>query len=153
MGRQRSRDHNPQPKSRSNKTPASIGKDPDEGFPSFSFRYVDNSGRWAWSSIGDDDRLKILGFLEQISLSSWREIAAQRVSRGKNRDQKHHYQEIDTVVQDAKDRLHKLHLDEVIDRLYRFRLGGGERLWGFRKDGIFYLVWWDPNHTVYRAGT
>ena len=34
-------------------------------------------------------------------------------------------------------------------RLFARALSGTKRLWGFRKDGVFYVLWWDPDHTVY----
>jgi hypothetical protein len=33
--------------------------------------------------------------------------------------------------------------------MFRFRLGGKARLWGFRSERIFHVVWWDPDHRVY----
>lgn len=34
------------------------------------------------------------------------------------------------------------------DEMFRFRLGNLERLWGVIRDGVFYAIWWDPNHQV-----
>jgi hypothetical protein len=38
------------------------------------------------------------------------------------------------------------------DAIFRFRLGGKKRLWGFRRQRIFYVVWWDWNHQVFETG-
>lgn len=34
-------------------------------------------------------------------------------------------------------------------QLSRLRLGGKRRLYGFREDNVFYVLWWDPEHDVY----
>ena len=41
-----------------------------------------------------------------------------------------------------------LRLDDL-DDLFRFRLGNKPRLWGVIHEGVFYPVWWDPEHKVY----
>jgi hypothetical protein len=38
---------------------------------------------------------------------------------------------------------------EDADEVWELRLPSAKwRAWGFVDDGIFYLLWWDPNHTV-----
>lgn len=60
---------------------------------------------------------------------------------------------IETVEKCAQDDLARLGLDEIIGDapLFRFRLGGRKRLWGFRSDRVFHAVWWDTDHAVYKA--
>jgi hypothetical protein len=57
--------------------------------------------------------------------------------------------DIDTLCNDAKDRLARTGLDELTDQMFRFRLTSAKRLWGFVKEGCFYVVWWDPEHDVF----
>jgi hypothetical protein len=33
--------------------------------------------------------------------------------------------------------------------MFRFRVAGGKRLWGFRNGRVFHAIWWDPDHAVY----
>lgn len=33
--------------------------------------------------------------------------------------------------------------------IFRFRLSGEKRLWGFRKGATFHAVLWDPEHKVF----
>lgn len=80
-----------------------------------------------------------------MSLLTWREISHHRQDGGR----KHHYQSVDSVIPKAQRRLTGLGLQDEVDHLYRFRVGSRERLWGFRKDGVFQILWWDPDHTVY----
>jgi len=50
----------------------------------------------------------------------------------------------------AQGDLRKRKLDETFgDEMFRFRLGGTARLWGFRANRTFHVVWWDPLHKVY----
>ena len=50
---------------------------------------------------------------------------------------------------EAQKRLTDLHLDETFEDLFRFRVGGKKRLWGFEVDGVFHVLWWDAEHQVY----
>lgn len=122
-----------------------LGRDPDEGHPSFSFRYLDNAGDWSWNRRSAEDSHEILGFLESVKDLSWNELGRQRSGRRA----RHHFQDVSDIVPAAQRRVENLALDTVVDSLYRFRLSGVKRLWGFRKEGVFYTLWWDPEHTVY----
>jgi hypothetical protein len=44
--------------------------------------------------------------------------------------------------------LQDLRLDDL-DELFRFRLGNKPRLWGIIHEGVFFPVWWDPEHKIY----
>ncbi|MCP4214875.1 MAG: hypothetical protein GY765_09470 [bacterium] len=52
------------------------------------------------------------------------------------------------ICSEARKRLDEIKLDDR-DILYSLRLTGSERLWGIRDYDSFYLLWWDPNHSVY----
>ena len=55
------------------------------------------------------------------------------------------------IVPEARQRLEDLKLPDV-DRLWTLRLGGTLRVWGFRIQNTFFLLWWDPDHRVRPAG-
>ena len=77
---------------------------------------------------------------------TWAEIDAQRA--GGHR--KHHDQPISSIAPDAQNDIERARLDEIFgDDIYRFRLSGQKRLWGFRERHVFHVVWWDPSHLVY----
>jgi hypothetical protein len=40
-------------------------------------------------------------------------------------------------------------LDEVFNELTRYRTAGTARVWGFERENVFYVLWWDPGHMVY----
>jgi hypothetical protein len=34
------------------------------------------------------------------------------------------------------------------DELWTLRLSGAERIWGILREGVFHLLFWDPNHQI-----
>ncbi len=48
----------------------------------------------------------------------------------------------------AQDRLVEIQLDDL-DSLISLRVGSIERVWGFREENVFLVLWWDPKHQVY----
>ena len=40
-----------------------------------------------------------------------------------------------------------LQLDDW-EELYSLRLSGRSRVWGLKEAGIFWILWWDPNHEI-----
>lgn len=76
---------------------------------------------------------------------TWTQVRAQ--TTGGHR--RHHPIPVERLCPEAQRRLQDLKLD--IDELFRFRLSGSRRLWGAVDDeeGVFYAVWWDPDHQVY----
>lgn len=61
---------------------------------------------------------------------------------------KNHFMPVGKVSKDAKQRLREIGLDDR-DTLFSFRLSGKQRLWGYREEAVLYILWWDPEHTVY----
>jgi hypothetical protein len=62
----------------------------------------------------------------------------------------HHTQPRESLCTAAQNRLEELELEDLGD-LFRFREGATLRFWGYEIDGIFYALWWDPNHKVYET--
>jgi hypothetical protein len=122
----------------------------DEIRPAFSFEFIDRASAHDFNfDISEADSKIIMDFFRDIGNQSWREIRAQTTSNNRRTFPKHHAQSTDDVCKDAKDRLAAIGLNEITDALFRFRLGGKRRLWGFIADGVFHAVWWDPEHQVY----
>lgn len=120
----------------------------DTGKPTVSFHYADRgySGEWKWVEGEEADEL--VTFLCDISTSTWSEIRNQ-LTGGRNRHRKHHEQELGSLCSAAQQRIRDLCLDQVIEDAFRFRLGGEKRLWGFIRNDVFYVLWWDARHKVY----
>lgn len=124
----------------SKKTPLGLEGD-DRDPPTFSFRYADDGGKWAWTDMSPDDSQEVAVFLATISRSTWAEI--------KRRRDYHHYQYVSDLVADAQNRFKRINDLCNFDQLFRFRLSGTKRLWGVLNARVFYVLWWDPDHTVY----
>ena len=119
--------------------------------PGWAFQLVDHDysgGSWSW----DVDRRKLLGimgFLQEMEKKTWGEIRAEMTGGFGRRGEKHKYMDVQSLCPEAQRRLTDIELDDQ-DRLFRFRLGNLERLWGIvlPDDHIFYALWWDPSHKV-----
>jgi hypothetical protein len=119
------------------------------GYPSFSFQFADRTHDGSWKWFQDDEAREVMDFLADISRSTWNEIGNQ-MTGGRNRHRKHHDQPVEGLCKEAQDRLATLQLDEVFgEEIFRFRLSGTRRLWGFVEEAVFYVLWWDADHRVY----
>lgn len=105
---------------------------------------LEHDGKWSWGVDGDALR-GILAFLVQMEKTTWADIVSRGAGNGRRM---HHAQPIESLCPEARARLKQLHLDDR-DEMFRFRLGGKLRLWGFLVEDVFYPVWWDPDHKVY----
>ncbi len=54
----------------------------------------------------------------------------------------------DIPTAEARKRLDAIGLADMT-KISVFRLGGEERLYGFRCDNVFHVVWWDPEHVIW----
>lgn len=125
-----------------------LADDGRHNLPLFSFVLMDRaySGNWGWHLLTQADALRLLNLMCEMARLTWREIRDQ-VAGGHRR---HHHQSVQTICREAQYRLTELHLDDLGDQMFRFRLDGTGRLWGFELgDGIFHALWWDPDHEVY----
>lgn len=121
---------------------------PDDAHPSWrlSLLDLDHAGSWSWE-IDEADLRKIVDFLTRMERHTWKEIKSQVTGSKSGSHRKHHAMPSEDLCQEAQRRLREKQL-EGFD-LFRFRLGNMERLWGFIYGGVFYPVWWDPDHQVY----
>jgi hypothetical protein len=111
--------------------------------PSWHFSILDWEGDWGWSKLSNTDFCTILRWMKDVECLSWKEIQIQTVSRAK-----HHKMPIGELCRDAQKRLEELCQDDI-DEVFSFRLDGKKRLWGIVERGIFKILWWDPEHTIY----
>jgi hypothetical protein len=120
--------------------------------PFFCFRYADRATRNEWKfSPGAADAPGLFDFICEMGRLSWSEIESHRtgvVSRHK----KHHAMPVAQIDPPARADIARLKLDEIFgDDIFRFRVSGPKRLWGFREDRVFHVIWWDPHHKVYES--
>ena len=69
-------------------------------------------------------------------------------SGGRSHGTNNHYEDVADLCKEARDRIIELKLIDI-DRVFSLRLSGTERLFGILEDGIFSIIWYDPNHEIY----
>jgi hypothetical protein len=119
-----------------------------DGKPSWGLSLIDLAyhGDWSWKI--DLDRVgKVMAFLTQMERNTWRQIMDQKTG-GDRRGALHKFIRVESLCSAAQQRLGELEID--FDKLFRFRLGNMHRLWGVlpMPSGIFYPIWYDPDHKV-----
>lgn len=118
--------------------------------PLFCFEHADRgtSNSWAFSPTADHAP-EVFSKICDFAQLTWREIES-HTTGGKKRHRKHHDMPINKICDDAQADIKKRNLGERFgDAIFRFRLSGERRLWGFRQGRVFHVVWWDPDHEVY----
>ena len=101
---------------------------------------LDLNGPWGWLNIKLKDLLvEIVDKLKNFESMTWSEIESNKKS---------HLISLDKIAKKAQERLRERELDDL-EELYSLRLSGKERIWGKRENEAFYIIWWDPDHTVY----
>lgn len=106
-----------------------------------SSNFIDlDHDEWGWKT-----RLDIPGFftllekhLHRYENTEWQELQKQNSC---------HPFPVEKIVPRAQRRLCDKCPD--VDSLFQVSVGEIPRVWGVRKEDILYLVWYDPDHTVY----
>lgn len=108
--------------------------------PSWRFGMLDLNGPWGWLNIQSKEMIvSIMEKLKHFERMTWGEI---------DRSGKSHPMPLDKIAKKAQDRLRERELDDL-EMLYSLRLSGRERIWGKRENEAFYIIWWDPAHSIY----
>jgi hypothetical protein len=139
-------------KPRANKNPASIKKpraieDADSiGLRFFRWRasnkYVDYDHKnWGWGKLSCRDFFNILiERLHEYERISWSDLEKRKSC---------HPMPIDKIENKAQERLSEK-FDGEIESLYQIDINPKCRIWGYREQETFYLIWHDPEHSVYK---
>ncbi|SNV77844.1 Uncharacterised protein [Corynebacterium imitans] len=119
-----------------------------EEFVRWTAREIDaipgNDGRrWDLSA---SESVELLKFLDEVTSKKWKDCLAETVMSGRKKRARNHDQAIESLSKEAQKRLSEL--PAVEERLFRFRLSGETRLWGFRSGALFRILWYDPEHQV-----
>lgn len=105
--------------------------------PAWRFGCIDMGGRWGWHLAAPDARQNVYEKLRTLEVTHWYDLdrsGSHSVAR-------------DRLIRDAQRRLETLKRDDE-DEIYSLRLSGKERVWGFRRQNVLEILWWDPNHEV-----
>jgi hypothetical protein len=136
--------HRPAPRSESRKEPPRPARLPAASTSAdrlcWRFSHTDHDGPWCFHELDSADLCRVLTQL--AGFESMTAAEAFGGSPGKDYEVEH------IPNRRARDRLVSLGLaDQTV--ISRFRLSGRERLYGFRLDNVFHVVWWDPRHEVW----
>jgi hypothetical protein len=102
---------------------------------------LDDGCEWCFGAMDQADMSSVFARLKEFERMTWREIETQT---------KHHNHPmpVKIITQAAQNRLAALNQDDVED-LFTFRIEKKQRVWGIRRERIYHILWWDPEHTVY----
>ncbi|PYY38841.1 hypothetical protein [Curtobacterium sp. MCPF17_046] len=105
------------------------------------FNEVDKAGPWPPAHIGPDefgDLLEKMAYFESMTIG---EIFKPGSEHGKSYD-------VEQLPASPRRRLVQIEKDDE-DAVSRLRLSGRRRLYGFLREHVFHVLWWDPTHDVY----
>ncbi len=111
--------------------------------PVWRFGKLDfHHGEWGFNNLDRSHLIQEMhSKLVNFEKMKWKEIEGPQ----------NHFIEINKLCREAQKRIIELRLQEF-DPLFSLRLSGKERVWGIRQEEILYILWWDPDHTVYPVG-
>lgn len=116
--------------------------------PVWSFKKMDeHHERWSISNVSDVYS-SIISKLKSYEGMTWDEIL--KAAGGRTKGNNNHFESVDSVSKSAQERWKELKLEEY-DSLFSLRLTGTNRLIGILDDGIFYIIWFDKDHEVYKV--
>ena len=101
--------------------------------------------RWAVSSC-KTVYSSIITKLKDLEGLTWQEIMS--ASGGRAHGTNNHFEDVADLCKEARNRILELHMEDV-DRVFSLRLTSTERLYGIIDEGIFFIIWYDPNHEIY----
>lgn len=105
------------------------------------FSEVDAEGEWPPAEIGAQalgDLLRKMASYESMTVG---EIFSPGSEHGKRYT-------VDSLPSHARKRLGEIERDDETE-IARLRCGGKPRLYGFLREHVFHVVWWDAEHAVY----
>lgn len=134
--------HNPSTKKRPKTAPQASPESIFNDKPRWRIALIDYNGPWGFNKLNDGNLLKeVLLKLSKFETMKWKDFPVEA----------HHPIEATKLCKAARDRLKEIRKDDYQD-LFSLRLTAKQRVWGIRQQEAFYLLWWDPDHTVYPVG-
>lgn len=106
------------------------------------FTHVDNDGPWGFGALTAEalcDLLKQLVSFESMTVN-------EAFHKGDEPGKSYDLEELPNP--DALARLEAVKLGDQT-KIWRLRIGGTGRLYGFLTGHVFHVVWWDPHHKVW----
>jgi hypothetical protein len=139
-GKQRPSPVPPKLKETPRSTPALPGAETSGDRLCWRFKHFDHDGPWSFAGMSGKDIRDLMECLAKFETMTVAE--AFRGYPGKEYD----IEAIPTA--EARKRLDAIGLADMT-KISVFRLGGEQRLYGFRCGTVFHVVWWDPEHVIW----
>ena len=108
--------------------------------PVWRFADLDDDGPWSLSSCEPSGLKDILAKLHTFETMKVGEIFASDSEHGKKYPP-------DALCKKARDRLAAIKKDDET-QIVRLRFSGKARFYGFLREHVFHVLWWDPEHEV-----
>lgn len=106
------------------------------------FTHVDHGGPWGFGQVTPGTLCWILECLGRFETMTTDEIFHNGGHPGKD------YDVADLPTKQARTRLEHIGLADQT-KIWRLRLNGPSRLYGFLDGNVFHVVWWDPEHRIW----
>lgn len=104
--------------------------------------HLDIDGPWGLKSLDHDRLLLLLTEMAKFESMTINEL----FHRGEWPGKCHDVPALPNRV--ALERLEVIGLPDMT-KIWKLRIGGTGRLWGFLAGNVFHVVWWDPEHEVW----
>lgn len=131
--------------------PKATGDMPPDSKPTWSLSHLDadHDGSWSWNHSTPATLRQLADFLRHMEELTWAQLQTHTYSGARSgTHRKNKLVSVESLCGEAQRRLRDLRLDHL-DELFEFRIGSKPRLWGFPRNGVFHVIWWDPEHQVY----
>jgi hypothetical protein len=86
--------------------------------------------------------------LSTLENMTWADLEGQSYSSGGRRKSSNHWVLIKDLAKEARRRIDELNYDDH-ETIFSIRLSGTQRLYGFRENNYFRILWYDPNHKIF----
>jgi hypothetical protein len=106
--------------------------------PSWGFRFATFQGRWSVENVLCDAQSRMR--LCELERRTWAEI--------KQEKKQFHSIPLADIKKEARAQMEELRLDERTDTVFSIRITGKKRLFGIIEDGVFLVLWYDPDHEI-----
>ena len=133
------------------KTPAAR-ENPDEYLrknPVWAFSRCDMEHK-KWSITNHDFMNEIFKKLIDYERMTWQDIQSASGGKREGNGTNNHFENVSELSKEAQERLIKLKVYDI-DQLFSLRLGAKIRLYGILKNGVFYILWYDREHEIYKT--
>ena len=85
-------------------------------------------------------------YLSNLDNQLWGEILT--TTSGRRSGTRNHNISLLDLVSDAQKRAAEISIDDF-EELCSIAINSRMRIWGYIADGIFYIIWFDPEHEIY----